>query len=101
MVYVAINSYVVDNKCYIPTGMKNTCYLSYLTFDTTSYQSQEPNDKRVRSAKLIAHVIALRRLLHASSSEPHPFPCLPGIQRAPPTHPFLANQCLCQCQASF
>ncbi len=25
--------------------MKNTCYL---TFDTTSYQSQEPNDKRVR-----------------------------------------------------
>ncbi len=53
MVYVAINSDVVDNKCYIPTGMKNTCYLSYLTFDTTSYQSQEPNDKRVRSAKLI------------------------------------------------
>ncbi len=23
--------------------MKNACYLSYLTFDTTSYQSQEPN----------------------------------------------------------
>ncbi len=45
MVYVAINinSDVVDNKCYIPTG-----YLSYLTFDTTSYQSQEPNDKLVR-----------------------------------------------------
>ncbi len=39
MVYVAINSDVVDNKCYIPTGMKITCYLSYLTFDTTSYQS--------------------------------------------------------------
>ena len=36
MVYVAINSDVVDNKCYIPTGMKNTCYLSYLTLDTTS-----------------------------------------------------------------
>ncbi len=48
MVYVAINSYVVDNKCYIPTGMKNACYLSYLTFDTTSYQSQEPKDKLVR-----------------------------------------------------
>ncbi len=60
MVYVAINSDVVDNKCYIPTRMKNTCYLSYLTFDTTSYQSQEPNDKRVRMTqpvtKLIAHV---------------------------------------------
>ncbi len=47
MVYVAINSDVVDNKCYIPTGMKNACYLSYLTFDTTSYQSQEPKDKLV------------------------------------------------------
>ncbi len=45
MVYVAINSDVVDNKCYIPTGMS---YLSYLTFDTTSYQSQEPKDKLVR-----------------------------------------------------
>ncbi len=44
MVYVAINSYVVDNKC----GMTNACYLSYLTFDTTSYQSQEPKDKLVR-----------------------------------------------------
>ncbi len=44
-VYVAINSYVVNN---IPTGMKNACYLSYLTFDTTSYQSQEPKDKLVR-----------------------------------------------------
>ncbi len=39
--YVAINSDVVDNKCYIPTGMN----LSYLTF---SYQSQEPDDKLVR-----------------------------------------------------
>ncbi len=28
--------------------MKNACYLSYLTFDTTSYQSQEPNDNLVR-----------------------------------------------------
>ncbi len=47
--HVAINSYIVDNKCYIPTGMKNACYLSYLiTFDTTSYQSQEPKDKLVR-----------------------------------------------------
>ena len=28
MVYVAINLYVVDNKCYIyiPTEMKNACY---------------------------------------------------------------------------
>ncbi len=48
MIYVAINSDVVDNKCYIPTGTKNTFYLSYLTFDTTSYQSQEPKDKLVR-----------------------------------------------------
>ncbi len=50
MVYVVINAYVciVDNKCYIPTGMKNACYLSYLTFDTTSYQSQELKDKLVR-----------------------------------------------------
>ncbi len=40
--------YIVDNKCYIPTGMKNACYLSYLTFDTTSYQSQELKDKLVR-----------------------------------------------------
>ncbi len=34
--------------------MKNTCYLSYLsylTFDTTSYQSQKPNDKRVRMSQ--------------------------------------------------
>ncbi len=38
---------VVDSKCYIPTGMKNACYLSYLTY-TTSYQSQEPNDKLLR-----------------------------------------------------
>ncbi len=30
--------------------MKSACYLSYLTFDTTSYmyQSQEPNDNLVR-----------------------------------------------------
>ncbi len=28
--------------------MKNACYLSYLTFDTTSYQSQKPKDKLVR-----------------------------------------------------
>ncbi len=65
MVYVAINSYLVDNKCYIPTGMKNACYLSYLTFNTTSYQSQEPKDKLVRmtqavlSLYTVAHV-ALR-----------------------------------------
>ncbi len=49
------SSDVVDNKCYIPTGnssgMKNTCYLSYLTFDTTSYQSQELNDKLVRTTQ--------------------------------------------------
>ncbi len=47
MVYVVINSDVVNNKCYIyiPTGMKNACYP---TFDTTSYQSQEPNDNLVR-----------------------------------------------------
>ena len=59
--------------------MKNACYLSYLTFNTTSYQSQEPNDKLVRmhdpaSAKHIAHV-ALRTNLSMSK---HPF-CLPGI----------------------
>ncbi len=48
--------------------MKNTCYLS---FDTTSYQ---PNDKRVRSAKLIVHVIALRRLLHVQAVSPTLFP---------------------------
>ncbi len=71
MVYVAINSDVVDNKCYIPTGMKSIYYLSYLTFDTTSYQSQVPNDKLVRmtqpvaSAKLLAHV-ALRTDLSMS-----------------------------------
>ncbi len=46
MVYVAINSYVVDNKCYIPTGMKNTCYLSYLTLDTTSYQSRKETERQ-------------------------------------------------------
>ncbi len=46
--FTAINSDVVDNKCYIPTGMKNACYLSYLTLDTTSYQSQGPNDNLVR-----------------------------------------------------
>ncbi len=51
MVYVAINSNVVDNKCYIPTGMKNACYLSYLTFDTTSYESQEPNDNLVHNTQ--------------------------------------------------
>ncbi len=66
MVYVAINSDVVDNKCYIPTGMKNTCYVSYLTFDTTSYQSQSKTERQAfaydpASAKLIAHV-ALRDL---------------------------------------
>ncbi len=39
MVYVAINSVLYT---------KNACYLSYLTLDTTSYQSQEPNDNLVR-----------------------------------------------------
>ena len=40
--------------------MKNSCYLYYLTFDTTNYQSQKPlktNDKLVcvacASAKLL------------------------------------------------
>ncbi len=62
--------------------MNNTCYLSYLTFDTTSSQSQDP-----ASAKLIAYV-ALRQttywLVHVQAmsptlflaflvfSEPHP-----------------------------
>ncbi len=98
MVYVAINSYVVDNKCYIPTGMKNTCYLSYLTFNTTSYQSQEPNDKRVRSAKLIAHVIALRRLLHVQAVSPTLFPAFLVFSEP---HPSFLSLPLCQCQASF
>ncbi len=62
----AINSYVVDNKCYIPTGMKNACYLSYLTFDTTNYQSQEPKDKLVASAKLIARIYPTWGLYHSN-----------------------------------
>ncbi len=41
--FTAINSDVVD-KCYIP-GMN--------AFDTTSYQSQEPNDNLVRMTQLV------------------------------------------------
>ncbi len=58
--------------------MKSACmlYLSYLTLDTTSYQSQEPNDKLVRmtqpSAKLIAHVALY--VLTCPSVRPTPFP---------------------------
>ncbi len=59
MVYVAINSYVMDSKCYIHTEI-NDRYLSYLTLIqlATSLKTRETEDKLVRmtqpSAKLIA-----------------------------------------------
>ena len=36
--FTAMNSDVADNRCYIPTGINNDCYmyLRYLTLDTAS-----------------------------------------------------------------
>ncbi len=50
MVNVAINSNVVDNKCYISTEMKNACYLSYLTLELTVSKTIETDKKLVRIA---------------------------------------------------
>ncbi len=59
MVYVAINSDVVDNKCYISTGMKNACYLSYTSpliqlSCIATMRSQEACAYDPAGAKLIA-----------------------------------------------
>ncbi len=42
-----VNSDVLDNKCYIPTGIKKYL-LPKLPHLCYNYQSQEPNDKLVR-----------------------------------------------------
>ncbi len=48
--------------------MNNACYLSYLTFDTTSYQSQEPKDKLVRMTQPVLSASLARVALRTDFS---------------------------------
>ncbi len=83
---------------YIPTRMKNACYLSYLTFDRTN--QQEPDDQLMCMTQPVLSLQLVALYVLIPSSEMHPFPCLPGVQRAPANGPFLANQCLCHAPVS-
>ncbi len=51
MVYVAINSNVVDNKCCIPTGMKNACYLT-LCYNQLTVSKTIKNERHAFSYRL-------------------------------------------------